>query len=117
MRHRAPRYVPLVSGLVSCAAAISLVLFWQPPDSSGFYWIRNLIGTALAWYGIWQFKVAMFATDDQIWRAAAGDVDVWKERAVAAPSVFSIRDVLFTFAMFVLLMLATVAISSTIHLL
>jgi hypothetical protein len=105
MRFRAPRYVPLVSGLVSCAAAIFLAVLWQPPTSSGFYWVRNGIGAALAWYGTWEFKVAIFATDDQISRGVAGDVDVWKETAVAAPSILRIKDVILILAMLVILTL------------
>src|SRR5215472_13323254 len=117
MRFRGPRYVPLVSGFVSCAAAIFLAVLWQPPTSSGFYWLRNGIGAALARYGTWQFKVAIFATDDQVSRAVAGDIDVWKEIAVAAPSILRIKDVILMLAMLVLLALLTVVISSTIHVL
>lgn len=103
--------MPLVSGLVGLAGVICVVVFWPSSSGGGFYWIRSAIGGALAWFGIWQLKVAIFGTEKQIWRAAAGDVKVWKETAVAAPSIFRIKDVIFVLAVLVLLLLVIIVVS------
>jgi hypothetical protein len=113
--NRAPRYVPLVSGLVGVAGAISVAVFWPAPNSAGIYWIRNAICGVLAWYGIWQFKAMIFATDEQIWRAATGNAEVWNETAMTAPSAFKIKDIRFIFAGFVVLAVAAVVLNSVIH--
>ena len=93
---RAPRRVPLISGLLCLAGAISALIFWTAPSSDPLYWLRGAIFGLLAWIGIWDLKVAAFASDDQIQRATSGDVEVWKEHGVAAPSAFKLKDVLFT---------------------
>jgi hypothetical protein len=97
MTERAPRYVPLVSGVVALAFAVALLALWKTPAGI-FYWVRGLIFGLLAWYGLWNLKVAAFASDDQVRRAVSGDVEVWKERDVAAPSAFDLRDVAFLIA-------------------
>lgn len=68
----------------------------------------------LAWFGIWQLKVAISATGEQIWRAVDGDVEVWKETGVAAPSTLRIKDVLFVFAALVMLLLAILSVSRVV---
>jgi hypothetical protein len=83
-----------------------VIIFWPPPGSGGLYWIRSAIGGVLAWFDLWDLKVAIFATEEQIWRAVAGDVDVWKETGVAAPSAFKIKEVIFLFVALVMLLLA-----------
>jgi hypothetical protein len=99
MRESAPRYVPLISGVVALAAATALLAVWVAP-SGLFYWVRGAIFGFLTWYGVWDLKVAAFASDHQIDRATSGDVEVWKERDVAAPSAFDLQDVLFMSAAF-----------------
>jgi hypothetical protein len=98
MEKKTPRYVPLVSGIVGLAAATAVLALWSAP-SGFFYWVRGTIFGLLTWYGIWNLKVAAFASDDQIRRATSGDVDVWKESEVAMPSAFKPRDVIFTFSL------------------
>jgi hypothetical protein len=93
-KERAPRYVPLVSGVVALAAATTLLALWTAP--SGFSsWVRGTIFALLTWFGLWDLKVAAFASDDQVRRATGGDVDVWKEDKMGAPSAFKLQDVLF----------------------
>jgi hypothetical protein len=93
-KERAPRHVPLISGVVALAAATTLLVLWAAP-SGFFYWVRGAIFTLLTWFGLWDLKVAAFASDDQVRRATAGDVGVWKEDKMAAPSAFKMQDVLF----------------------
>jgi hypothetical protein len=96
MSQQAPRYVPLISGLVCLAGAISVLVFWTAPSGGLLYWIRGAVFGGLAWLGIWDLKVATFATDGQIRRAtSANDDEVWRERGVAAASVFRLKDILF----------------------
>jgi hypothetical protein len=52
----------------------------------------------LTWYGVWDLKVAAFASDQQIRRATAGDKGVWKEAEVAAPSACNLKDLIFVVA-------------------
>jgi hypothetical protein len=108
MSARAPRFVPLISGVVALAIAVAVLAIWTAP--TGFlYWVRNGIFGLLTWYGLWDLKIAAFARDDQIHRATSGDVEVWKEAGVVAPSAFDPRDILFLLAaLSVLLIFVTV---------
>jgi hypothetical protein len=104
MSERAPRFVPLISGIVALAIALAVLAIWSAP--TGFlYWVRNGIFGLLTWYGLWDLKVAAFASDDQIHRAASGDVEVWREAGVAAPNAFDQRDIFFLLAAFAVLLI------------
>jgi len=96
MAERAPRYVPLISGTVALAVAIGLLVLWRTPTGL-LYWMRGAIFGFVTWYGLWDLKVAAFASDDQIRRATAGDASVWKEAEIAAPSAFNGKDMFFWF--------------------
>jgi hypothetical protein len=93
-----PRHVPLISGLVCLAGAVCVIIFWPPPANVVLYWLRGGIFTILAWSGIWDLKVTIFATPAQIQRATSGDSDVFREDTVAAPSAFRLKDILFVLA-------------------
>lgn len=57
--------------------------------------MRGALFGFITWYGLWDLKVAAFASDDQIRRATTGDTGVWKEAEVAAPSAFNLKDLCF----------------------
>jgi hypothetical protein len=94
MAERAPRYVPLISGTVALAVAVALLAFWRTPVGV-LYWVRGALFGFITWYGLWDLKVAAFASDDQIRKATAGDTGVWREAEVAAPSAFNLKDLSF----------------------
>jgi hypothetical protein len=50
--------------------------------------------------GIWDLKVAAFATDEQIRRATGGNDEVWKEKEIQAPSAFKLKDILLASSLF-----------------
>jgi hypothetical protein len=110
MSDRAPRYVPLVWGLLDLAAATGVLLLWPPPSNHILYWARGALFGFLAWMGIWDLKVVAFASDDQIRRATTGDVEVWREHGVAAPTAFKLQDVLFTASAFLALLIFIVIV-------
>lgn len=113
---RAPRYVPLTSGLVYLAGAISVLVFWTEPSDTLLYWTRGAAFSVLAWLGIWNLKVAAFATDRQIWRAtSANDDEVWREKEVTAPSAFRLKDILFVLAAVGLLLIVIVIVGLVIR--
>ena len=117
MSERAPRYVPLIWGLLYLAAATGVLAFWPTPSNHILYWVRSALFGLLAWMGIWDLKVAAFASDDQIQRVTSGDVEVWKEHGVAAPSAFKFQDVLFIVSAFGVLLIFIVIVGWVIGLL
>jgi hypothetical protein len=105
MSERSPRYVPLTWGLLDAGGAICVIVLWPPPDGGILYWLRAGIFGVFAWMGVWNIKVAVFATDNQIQGAVAKDAQVWAEKEIAAPSIFKLKDMLFSAAGLGLLLL------------
>lgn len=117
MSERAPRYVPLVWGLVCLAGATGVLVLWPPPSNHILYWARSALFGFLAWMGIWDLKVVAFASSDQIHRATSGDVEVWKEHGVAVPSAFKLQDILFMASAFGVLLIFIVIVGWVVGLL
>jgi len=74
------------------------------------YWVRGAIFGLLTWYGLWDLKVAAFASDNQIRRTTAGDGEVWKESGMAAPSTFPLKDLFFPISAFSALLIFIVIV-------
>lgn len=108
MRIRVRRYLKVVWGVVCLSGTICVVTFW--PESGALYWLRNVIGGGAAWVGIWNLKVGIFATDDQLKRASSGDAAVFRESALALPSPFSVKDILLVLGVLVVLVVGVVAL-------
>jgi hypothetical protein len=115
MRERAPRYVPLTWGLLCLAGATCVLVFWTTPSGGTLYWIRDGVFSVLAWMGIWDLKVAAFATDDQIRRATGGNDEVWKEKEIQAPSAFKLKDILLMLAAGGLLLIVIVIVGLAVR--
>lgn len=71
---KAPRYVPILTGLFWIGISIIILIFWPPPD--GFlYWIRGVVFTIPAFVGLHSLKIGIFASDNRVRNLTEGNAD------------------------------------------
>jgi hypothetical protein len=71
---KAPRYVPILTGLFWVGISIAILFIWPAPDGL-LYWVRGVIFTLPAFFGLHSLKIGLFASDKRIRNLTAGNPD------------------------------------------
>jgi hypothetical protein len=70
-----PRYVPIITGLFWVAVSIGILMVWETPSDWVLYWVRGIVFTLPAFFGLHSLKIGFFASDERVERLTRGEPD------------------------------------------
>jgi hypothetical protein len=68
-RKYAPRYIPIITGLVWLLASFGLLVLWRAATYSFWWWVRGIIFSFITYEGVSSLRFGFFASAREVWRS------------------------------------------------